>query len=87
MAEPKKIVLKKGKEDKLTGKKDQPKAGSFDKAGKFLRGVRSELKKVHWPNRKQLIAYTGVTLIAVLIIAGLIWIVDSILGAIASRVL
>jgi preprotein translocase subunit SecE len=42
------------------------------KAGKiqaFFRGVWSELKKVHWPDRKQLITYTGVVVVFVLAVS------------------
>jgi preprotein translocase subunit SecE len=44
---------------------------------KFLREVRIELKKVTWPTRQQLIAYTGVVLIAVALVCVLIWLFDS----------
>ncbi|MHB9095269.1 MAG: preprotein translocase subunit SecE [Eubacteriales bacterium] len=50
---------------------------------KFLKGALSELKKVHWPSRQELIAYTGVVLVAVTFVAILLFAVDSIL----SRVL
>ncbi|NPV26978.1 MAG: preprotein translocase subunit SecE [Firmicutes bacterium] len=46
----------------------------------FLRTVWSELKKVHWPNRSELITYTGVVLISVAFVALLIWLVDSVLS-------
>ena len=35
----------------------------------FFKGVWSELKKVHWPTKKQLVTYTGVVIVAVLIMA------------------
>lgn len=43
----------------------------------FLREVKVELKKVTWPTRKQLIAYTIVVFITVFMIAMLIWVIDS----------
>lgn len=43
----------------------------------YILGVYSELKKVHWPNRRQLMAYTGVVLAAVAIVAAIIWLFDS----------
>ncbi|WP_227764088.1 preprotein translocase subunit SecE [Zhaonella formicivorans] len=58
-----------------------------EKAGKFFRGVVSELKKVHWPNRKELITYTSVVLASVFIVSLLIWIVDSIFSAILTRII
>ncbi|MDT3701262.1 MAG: preprotein translocase subunit SecE [Thermincola sp.] len=54
-----------------------------DNARRFLKGAWSELKKVHWPGRQQIIAYTGVVVVAVTLVAILIFAVDSIL----SRVL
>lgn len=44
---------------------------------KFLREVRAELKKVSWPNRKELAANTGVVLVAVVIVAVMIWVIDT----------
>lgn len=58
-----------------------------DRAAKYFRGVLSELKKVHWPNRKELITYTGVVLVSVLVVSGIIWIVDSVFAAILSMLI
>lgn len=58
----------------------EKKPGFFDKVRRFFRGSWNELKKVHWPNRSELSAYTGVVLTAVIIVATMIWIVDSILN-------
>ncbi len=44
---------------------------------KFLRETRIELKKVTWPNRQQLIAYTGVVLFTVAFMSILIWLFDT----------
>ncbi len=44
---------------------------------KFLKGAWSELKKVHWLGRRELVAFTGVVLIAVTIVAILIFLVDT----------
>ncbi len=52
----------------------------MEKSKKFFRGVWSELKKVHWPNRKELVNYTMVVLAATLVVAAMIWIVDSLLS-------
>jgi preprotein translocase subunit SecE len=38
----------------------------------FVRGVRSELKKVSWPNRDQLQQSTAVVLIIVLVLAAFV---------------
>ncbi|MDQ7094091.1 preprotein translocase subunit SecE [Desulfosporosinus sp. PR] len=47
-----------------------------EKTAEYFRGVLSELKKVHWPSRKQLLAYTGVVFFTVGIVSVLMWIVD-----------
>ena len=49
----------------------------------FLREVKSELKKVSWPNTKELTANTIVVLVSVFFAATLIWIIDSV----CSRIL
>lgn len=43
----------------------------------YFSGVYSELKKVYWPNRRQLIGYTGVVLVTVTIVALILWAFDS----------
>jgi preprotein translocase subunit SecE len=39
----------------------------------FLREVRSELRKVAWPNRHELVSYTVVVLVTSLVLTLLIW--------------
>lgn len=45
----------------------------------FLREVRSELRKVAWPNRHELISYTIVVLVTSLVLTLLIWAFDFII--------
>lgn len=54
----------------------------LQKAGKFLRDSRNELKKVHWPNRKELTAYTLVVLFISAIAALFIGLFDYVFTAI-----
>ena len=49
----------------------------FEGAKQFLREVRTELKKVTWPSRKDTLSGTAVVLVAVFIIALFLGIVDS----------
>jgi preprotein translocase subunit SecE len=42
----------------------------------FVRQVIAELRKVIWPTRRQLVSYTTVTLIFVLIMVGIVSAVD-----------
>ncbi len=57
------------------------------KAKDFLTGVRAELKKVTWTTRKELIASTVVVVIAVMIVALFLGIVDYVMqeGLISGR--
>ncbi len=49
----------------------------FEGTKQFLREVKSELKKVTWPSRKDTLSGTLVVLVAVFIIAIFLGIVDS----------
>ena len=44
---------------------------------KHFKDVRQELKKVHWPNRKELMTYTSIVLTAIVIIGIFFWLLDS----------
>ncbi|WP_366923277.1 preprotein translocase subunit SecE [Metallumcola ferriviriculae] len=72
---------------KAVANKTKENKSFVEKTGKFFRGVWSELKKVHWPNRKQLVTYTGVVLAATLMVAALIWVADSILSFLLDFIL
>jgi preprotein translocase subunit SecE len=52
----------------------------FESAKQFLREVKTELKKVTWPSRKDTLSGTLVVLVAVFIIAIFLGIVDSLLS-------
>lgn len=53
------------------------KVGVLGKIKKFFKEVKMELKKVTWPNRQELTSYTAVVIVTVLIVAGVIWILDT----------
>lgn len=72
---PKKDIKKEA--NKPVAKKEVAATERLDDVKSFLAGSKSELKKVHWPNRQQIVAYTGVVLVAVLIMSLLVWVVDS----------
>ena len=42
----------------------------------FLKEVGAELRKVAWPNREEVTAYTLVVLVSVIVIAAVIWVLD-----------
>ncbi|MDN4076201.1 preprotein translocase subunit SecE [Fictibacillus terranigra] len=43
---------------------------------KFLSDVKKEMKKVSWPKRDELIRYTAVTILTVVLMAIFFWAVD-----------
>ncbi|HIE13602.1 MAG TPA: preprotein translocase subunit SecE [Desulfotomaculum sp.] len=52
--------------------------GRITSVRQFFSGVWQELKKVHWPTRREVAIYTGVVLAVVTIVMIIIWIADSI---------
>jgi preprotein translocase subunit SecE len=55
-----------------TMKKDSPAEGFR----RFFRNVTAELKKVNWPNRKELTTYTIVVILTVIVVSLIIWVWD-----------
>ena len=53
----------------------------------FLRGAIEELKKVTWPTKEQTINSTITVLIAVVLCAVLIWVVDTLFGVLFRLIL
>ncbi|NTW05665.1 MAG: preprotein translocase subunit SecE [Peptococcaceae bacterium] len=79
-ADKKKAVVKKDGL-KADGKKaatvKQDKVSSVVRLKAYFRGVYSELKKVHWPTRREVLIYTAVVVVAVIIVGALIWVFDA----------
>ena len=46
----------------------------------FLREVRQELKKVDWPSRRELLAYTIVVLATVVVLTSYVFGLDTLIG-------
>jgi preprotein translocase subunit SecE len=66
--------------DQPSAASEAPKDTTRTRTGpaQFLREVRSELRKVAWPNRKELGSYTVVVLVTSLVLTLLIWGFDTI---------
>ena len=69
--------------EKLEGAKTEKKAkpaekkpGVFARIGKWLRELKSELKKVQWPSKKQTINNTLIVIACVAVVGLCIWIFD-----------
>ncbi len=58
-----------------------------DKMSTYFRGVRSELKKVIWPDRKELTNYTGVVIFISVLVAVIVYILDLVLGGVLSIII
>ncbi|MFY9175619.1 MAG: preprotein translocase subunit SecE [Peptococcia bacterium] len=62
------------------------KAGLLARIRKTFRGMHNEMKKVHWPNRREMTTLTVVVIFSVAIVALIIWLVDLGIGAIVNKV-
>ena len=63
-----------------TADADREKLGIFARFSLFVREVIAELRKVIWPTRKELVTYTGVVIVFVLIMAGIVALLDFVFG-------
>ena len=53
----------------------------------YLKGVRAELRKVNWPNKKELGNHTGIVILISIIVALLVWALDLIIHQVLSYVI
>ena len=58
-------------------KKEEKKLGFFQRIGKWFRELKSELKKVVWPTKKELGSFTAVVLATCAAFALVFWAVDT----------
>ena len=45
--------------------------------GEYFRGVKTEMKKVVWPTKKELVSYTAVVIVTCAVFALGFWLVDT----------
>ena len=69
----------KAKKDKKPEKQKKP--SIFARIGKWFKEMKSELKKVQWPTRKQTINNTLIVIACVIVVGVFIWIFDYIAGS------
>jgi preprotein translocase subunit SecE len=62
--------------DSPKAKKEVRRTGFFGRIGGFFREVISELRKVIWPTRKELLTYTAVVIVFVTIITAIVAALD-----------
>lgn len=53
-----------------------------NKVVEYLREVRSEMKKVQWPTRRETVVFTAVVIVSVLLVGIILWAMDLVLGAV-----
>lgn len=73
-------------QEKQQQKEKEKKPNIFQKLARFYKDIRSELKKVLWPSRKQVLNNTVTVLITCIILGGVIWILDYALGLLYTLV-
>jgi preprotein translocase subunit SecE len=74
---------KSDKQDNKPEKKEKAKLG--DRIKKFFKDYKSELKKVVWPTKDQIIKNTSVVLFVIIIMASIIGVLDLFFGFGVSR--
>lgn len=58
----------------------QKKPSVYKRFVKFVKEVRSELKKVIWPTKNQLVNYTLTVIAICLLLGAVVWIFDALFG-------
>lgn len=54
--------------------KEKKKRASF---GKYFKGVKTEMKKVVWPTKKEMVSYTAVVIMTCAVFALGFWLIDT----------
>jgi preprotein translocase subunit SecE len=54
--------------------------GVFDSIVKYLKSVKSEMKRITWPTPAELRSYTIVVILVLSVISTYLWLVDNILA-------
>ena len=67
-------TLEDGAKKKRGGKRG--KKGPFARIGLFYRQIIAELRKVVWPPRKDLMSYTSVVIVFVVVMIGIVTLID-----------
>ena len=75
----------KAQKDKKSEKKSKP--SIFSRIGRWLRELKSELKKVQWPTAKQTVNNTVIVIICVIIVGIFIWLFDFAAGGIINALI
>ena len=71
--------------DKKSEKKSKP--SIFSRIGRWLRELRSELKKVQWPTAKQTVNNTAIVIVCVIVVGIFIWLFDFAAGGLINALI
>ena len=63
------------------------KPGFFSRIGKWFKEMRSELKKVQWPTRKQTVNNTIIVIVCCIVVGICIWLFDLLADSVISALL
>ena len=63
------------------------KVGFFARIAKWMRELKSELKKVQWPTGKQTVNNTVIVIACVIIVGIFIWIFDALASGVIGAIL
>ena len=66
-------------------KKSKP--GVFSRIAKWLRELKSELKKVQWPTAKQTVNNTVIVILCVIVVGVFIWVFDALASGVIGAIL
>ena len=58
-------------------KADAPKKESWIKRNSFIQGVKSELRRVTWPTRQDVLRWSGVVVVALLFFSAFVFVLDN----------
>lgn len=75
------------KEEKAKKPAKKSKPGVFARLAKWLRELKSELKKVQWPTAKQTVNNTVIVIVCVIIVGIFIWLFDALSNGVISAII
>ena len=78
---------KPAKSDKKKDAKADKKPGFFARIGKWFKELKSELKKVQWPTKKQTINNTVIVILCCIVVGICIWVFDALVGSVIRALL
>lgn len=77
--------IEKAKKNKMPEKKKNP--GMMQRLSRFVREIKSELKKVAWPTKNQTFNNTLVVIACVIVVGIFVWIFDWVAGLVINALL